>query len=58
MQKKVVFILKPPPFRHKVYYEGDTNENNCCTDDSQTENYYCVRNLDKEHENYYDGEFK
>ena len=38
----------PKTFRNKVDYEGDTNENNCCTDYSQTVNDDCVRNLDKE----------
>ena len=26
----------PPYFLHKLYYEGDTDENNCCSDDSHT----------------------
>ena len=48
----------PPYFRHKVDYEGNTYENNCCSDDSPTETDGCVINLDKEHENEYDEEFK
>ena len=35
------------PFQHKVYYEGNTNEKNCNTDDSQSDNDYLVRNLKK-----------
>ena len=38
------------PFRHKGEYEGDTDENNRNTDDSQSENDYFLRNLDKEQE--------
>ena len=41
----------PPYFLHKVDYEGDTNENNRCYDDSPTETDDYVRNLDKYHEN-------
>ena len=41
----------PPSFRHKVYYEVDTDESNCCSGDSPTETDDCVINLDKEHEN-------
>ena len=36
------------PFQHKVNYEGDTDENNRNTDDSQSENDYLVINLEKE----------
>ena len=42
---------KPLYFRHKVGYEGDTDEDNICTDDSLTETDDFVRNLDKEHKN-------
>ena len=35
-------------FQHKVDYEGDTNENNRNTDESQSENDDLVRNLDKQ----------
>ena len=48
----------PPYFRHKVDYEVDTNENNRGSDDSPSETYYCVRELDKEYENEDDDEFK
>ena len=40
----------PPSFWHNADYEGDTYENNRCSDDSRTETDDCVRNLDKEHE--------
>ena len=45
-------------FRHKVDYEGDTNENTRCSENSPYETDDCVRNLDKEHENEEDEEFK
>ena len=51
-------LKKPPYFRHKVDYEGDTIENNRCYDDSPTETDDFVRNLNKEHENEDDEEFK
>ena len=35
-------------FQNKVGYEGDTDENNCDTDDSQSENDDFVINLEKE----------
>ena len=35
------------PFQHKVDYEGDTNKNNRNTNDSQSDDYNLVRNLDK-----------
>ena len=35
------------PFQHKVDYEGDANENNYNTNDSQLDHYDFVRNLDK-----------
>ena len=35
-------------FQHKVNDEGGTDEKNCNIDDSQLENDYLVRNLDKE----------
>ena len=38
------------PFQHKVDSEGDTNENNRDTDDSQSENDDFVRKLDKKQE--------
>ena len=44
------------PFWHKVDYEGDTDENNRCSDDSQAETDNCLRNLDKEQENEDDEE--
>ena len=47
-----------PYFRHKVDYEGDTNEQNRCSYDSPAETDDCVGNLDKEHDNKYDEEFK
>ena len=34
------------PFQHKVDYEGDTDQKNCDTDNSKSENYNLVRNLD------------
>ena len=36
------------PFQRKVYYKGDTNENNRNIDDSKSENDCLVRKLDKE----------
>ena len=36
-----------PYFRHKVDYEGDTNEKNCCSVDYPSETDDCIRNLDK-----------
>ena len=44
------------PFQHKVDYEGDTDENNSNTNESQSENYYYVRNLYKEQEYKEDDE--
>ena len=38
----------PRPFLNNLDCEGDTNENNHCTDVSQTGNDACVRNLDKQ----------
>ena len=38
------------PFQHKVDYEGDTDENNCNTDESKPENGNLVIKLDKEEE--------
>ena len=35
------------PFWYKEDYEGNTNEKNCNTDDSQSDNDYLVRNLKK-----------
>ena len=35
-------------FQHKVDYDGDTNENNFNTNDSQSYNDNVARNLDKE----------
>ena len=46
------------PFQHKVYYEGNTNEKNCNTDDSQSDNDYLVRNLKKEQDYKGYGECK
>ena len=40
-----------PYFWHNVDYECDTDEKNCCFDDSWTETDDFLRNLDKEHEN-------
>ena len=39
------------PFQDKEYYEGDTDEDNCYTDDSWTRNDDCVRRSDIEQEN-------
>ena len=50
MYKKIV-LKTPPYFRHKVDYEGDTDEKNRCSGDSPTETNYCVRKLEKEHYN-------
>ena len=36
------------PFQHKVDYEGDTDEDNSNTDESQSANDNLVRNLEKE----------
>ena len=58
MWNNIVFKNTSPYFWHKVYCEGNTNENNCCYDDSRNETYDCVRNIDKEHENEDDEEFK
>ena len=44
-------IKKPPYFRHKVGYRGDTDKNNSCSDDSPTVIDDFLRNLDKEYEN-------
>ena len=41
----------PPSFWHKVDYEGDTNNKTRGSYNSPSENYGCVRNLDKENEN-------
>ena len=41
-----------------VDYEGDTDKNSRCSDDSPTETDYCVRYLDKEHDNEGNAEFK
>ena len=49
---------RSPSFRHKVDYEGDTNEKTRGSDYSPSETDYFVRNLEKEHENEYDEEFK
>ena len=57
MQKNI-FLKKPPSYKHKVDYEGDIHENNRCSDDSPTETDDFVINLDKEHENEYNEEFK
>ena len=40
----------PPSFRHKVDYEGDTNEKTRGSDNSSSENDDCLRNLNKEYE--------
>ena len=45
-------------FRHKVDYKGDINEKTHGYDDCPSENYDCVINLNKEHENEGDEEFK
>ena len=47
-----------PYFRHKVDYEGDTNEKTLGYDDLQTGTDDCVRNLEKKHENQDDEELK
>ena len=39
-------------------YGGDTNEKTRGSDDSPSESDYCVRNLEKEHGNEEDEEFK
>ena len=49
--EKYSYYKTLPFFRHKVDYEGDTDEKKRCSDDSRTETDDCVRNLDKEHEN-------
>ena len=41
-----------------VDYEGDTDKNSRCSDDSPTETDDCLRNLYKVHENEDDEEFK
>ena len=46
------------PFWHKVDYEGDTDENNCNTDNSRSDNEIFVKNLDKEQYYKEDDEFK
>ena len=46
------------PFQHKVYYEGDTNENNHDNDDSKSDNNNLVSNLGKEKEYKEDDEWK
>ena len=48
----------PWTFLKKEYYEDDTNKNNSFTDDSQTGNDDCVRNLDKKQENEEDEELQ
>ena len=37
-------------FQHKVDYEGDTDDKNCNTNGSKSDNDNFVRNLDKEKE--------
>ena len=44
-------MIKPPPFKNKEDYIGDTNEKTRGSDYYPSETYGCVRNLDKEHEN-------
>ena len=44
------------PYQNKKYYEGDTDGNNCYTDDSRTGNDYCAGKLDTEQENKDDKE--
>ena len=43
---------------HKVDYEGDTNDKNHGSNNSLSETDGCVRNLDKEHGNEEDEQFK
>ena len=38
----------PRPFQNTDYYEVDTDENNCFTDDSRNVNDDYIRNFDKE----------
>ena len=45
-------------FRHKVDYEGDTNEKTHGYDDSPSETDGCMRNLSRENENEEDAKFK
>ena len=45
--EKDILLKKHPYFLHKVYYEGDTDENNRFSDDLPTETDYFVINLDK-----------
>ena len=42
---------KPPPFKIKAGYRGDTNKKTHGSDDSPSETDGCVINLAKEHEN-------
>ena len=51
MQKKRSPKKTPPTFRHKIDYEGDTNEKTHGYEYSPSENEGCNRNLEKEHEN-------
>ena len=45
-------------FWNKVDYKGNTNDKTHGSDDSPNENYGCVRNMAKEHENEEDEDFK
>ena len=55
MQKKQ--LKKPPPFKNKEDYIGDTNEKTRGSYDSPSETHGFPRNLDEEHENEEDEEF-